>query len=1308
MGVPPAGDEGSIWHFADGPLEPPQLPLGMLVNGTNPHARRSRLVGMYSTSSVTRRHPNEFADIDQFMHMQRASRVRHGGAPAPDPSTHPLLAEAANRGTGQSSAPHPPRAPHSRRLLRARDLLGDPSEVAHGFLNMIHDLIGEDGYQMIEHIMARGGPSTDTVVELRAGNGQPISITHLTNHRGATRSTAQTGLRPSDSRALEAARQAQEFLPVPTSQRWLDEGKMTQGRNTTERLNALVNYVVVALLAEAREKETARKQEEEEIQRVAAATNDTEIEAERGQGDAETTHQQEPDSGSPSTPEELSGSKRHSSSESVHMDTDGTVPAPDVEMDDIGELVPAAPPATSSDVPAQSDTTEGSTHAPDQPGAASSPNNGEQRDGDAEASTSVNRVTVFVNGNPVDITDTGIDPTFLEALPDDMREDVINQHLRERRAAQPVVRPAESQISPEFLDALPPDIRAEILQQEQEGIDRARRERERAEGTNDAPAGPSDIDSASFLATLDPQLRDTVLMEQDDTFLQTLPSSLLAEASALLNGARVPRQASWRVRTTGAPTGNAPHPPKKPVVQRDAIQLLDKSDVATLIRLLFFPQVLRRNSLHKILVNLCENSKTRTDIFSLLLGILQDDPSDVVAVDKSFAQLSFRPTKVGPSSKTPTKSKSVELTTTNIQPQYPAENIPNLITHRSLEALTYIVTTNEFATQYFLSEQETLPSARRSSSKKGKGKEKQIPQAQLPLNLLLSLLDRKALLQSPPMMGAVALLLGSVTKPLAVLKEPASSPENSSEGKREKELNNSVGANPSESGAAGKYPPKSSQCDINHQSAFREVTAAVATQPPPVSSHTDDFSQKLRSDPPRIPSSSLRLIPNFLTAGECSGRTFQLALSLMQHLSCLPDIRCVIADELKLRAEGLGKNLQSDLEQLVQALKPVSDSEEVPSSILSRFSPASADQAKLLRVLKTIDFMFSPRSSSSAPPDLSDAQEEAGRQREAYKIYEGFNFAPLWTRLGDALSMVETKPNLDHIATVLLPLIESLMVVCKHVGTKIVASNPAASPLSPRNVSIPLDSAEDLFVSFTDAHRKVLNVMVRNNPSLMSGSFSLLVNNPKVLDFDNKRNYFNQQLHRRTGPREHHTTLQLNVRRPHVFEDSYQYLHRKTGDQIKYGKLNVRFYNEEGVDAGGVTREWFQILARQMFNPDYALFQPCAGDKLTYQPNRASAINPEHLLFFKFVGRIIGKAIYDGRLLDAYFARSLYRQILGKPVDYRDVEWVDPEYYNSLCWILENDPTPLEMNFTVEAEEVSQSLLRYPKTQSDILSVRST
>jgi E3 ubiquitin-protein ligase HUWE1 len=441
--------------------------------------------------------------------------------------------------------------------------------------------------------------------------------------------------------------------------------------------------------------------------------------------------------------------------------------------------------------------------------------------------------------------------------------------------------------------------------------------------------------------------------------------------------------------------------------------------------------------------------------------------------------------------------------------------------------------------------------------------------------------------------------------------------------------------------------------------------------------------KSLMSNPPQIPNSALKLIVNILTIGECSGRTFQQSLALIQHLSCIPDARDIIAQELKGKAQEFGQSLFSDLDELAIALQSTQDN-LLLSSVASKFSPASSDQAKLLRVLKTIDYMYSPKPAET---------QDGGDEEKVQGIYESFRFTPLWRRLGDCLAMIEQNLETDHIATVLLPLIEALMVVCKYVGSKTPitgASRALRASASPRSPTTPREAMEDLFVTFTDGHRKILNLMVRNNPSLMSGSFSLLVHNPRVLDFDNKRNYFNQQLHRRPhGGREHHGTLQLSVRRARVFEDSFQYIHRKSGDQIKYGKLSIRFFDEEGVDAGGVTREWFQILARQMFDPNNALFQPCAADRLTYQPNKNSWVNPEHLSFFKFVGRVIGKAIYDGRLLDAYFARSLYRQLLGKPVDYKDVEWVDPEYYNSLCWILENDPTPLDLTFSVEADEVS-------------------
>jgi E3 ubiquitin-protein ligase HUWE1 len=70
------------------------------------------------------------------------------------------------------------------------------------------------------------------------------------------------------------------------------------------------------------------------------------------------------------------------------------------------------------------------------------------------------------------------------------------------------------------------------------------------------------------------------------------------------------------------------------------------------------------------------------------------------------------------------------------------------------------------------------------------------------------------------------------------------------------------------------------------------------------------------------------------------------------------------------------------------------------------------------------------------------------------------------------------------------------------------------------------------------------------------------------------------------------------------------------------------------------------------------------------------------------VGRIIGKAIYDGKLLDCYFTRSFYKFMLGIDVDWRDMEAVDPEFHKSLEWIMNNDITDvLDLTFSSEVKD---------------------
>lgn len=81
---------------------------------------------------------------------------------------------------------------------------------------------------------------------------------------------------------------------------------------------------------------------------------------------------------------------------------------------------------------------------------------------------------------------------------------------------------------------------------------------------------------------------------------------------------------------------------------------------------------------------------------------------------------------------------------------------------------------------------------------------------------------------------------------------------------------------------------------------------------------------------------------------------------------------------------------------------------------------------------------------------------------------------------------------------------------------------------------------------------------------------------------------------------------------------------------------------EEGQDAGGLLREWYVIISREIFNPMYALFTVSPGDRVTYMINSSSHCNPNHLCYYKFVGRVIGE------LLKFYLRIKQRKRIKGK------------------------------------------------------------
>ncbi|XP_011693188.1 PREDICTED: E3 ubiquitin-protein ligase NEDD4 isoform X3 [Wasmannia auropunctata] len=197
---------------------------------------------------------------------------------------------------------------------------------------------------------------------------------------------------------------------------------------------------------------------------------------------------------------------------------------------------------------------------------------------------------------------------------------------------------------------------------------------------------------------------------------------------------------------------------------------------------------------------------------------------------------------------------------------------------------------------------------------------------------------------------------------------------------------------------------------------------------------------------------------------------------------------------------------------------------------------------------------------------------------------------------------------------------------------------------------------------------------------------------PYSRDYKRKYEYLKSQLRK---PNNVPNKFEIKVGRNNILEDSYRIISSVNRVDILKTKLWVEFEGEVGLDYGGLAREWFFLLSKEMFNPYYGLFEYSATDNYTLQINPCSGVcNEEHLNYFKFIGRIAGMAVYHGKLLDAFFIRPFYKMMLGKPIDLKDMESVDSEYYNSLLWIKENDPSELELTFSLDEESFGHTSQR--------------
>ena len=167
----------------------------------------------------------------------------------------------------------------------------------------------------------------------------------------------------------------------------------------------------------------------------------------------------------------------------------------------------------------------------------------------------------------------------------------------------------------------------------------------------------------------------------------------------------------------------------------------------------------------------------------------------------------------------------------------------------------------------------------------------------------------------------------------------------------------------------------------------------------------------------------------------------------------------------------------------------------------------------------------------------------------------------------------------------------------------------------------------------------------------------------------------------------HASKLRLRVTRENVLADSFSHLRGVDGTLVASLPLSVQFDGEEGLDQGGVTREWMCLLMQAVLDPQVALFST-SNENYVYQINSNSHVNPEHLDYFNFLGKLLAKCICDGITTPfSHFTPDVYNVLLQRPTYFSDLQVIDADIYRSLQWILENNVDDLGLTFVADEEE---------------------
>ena len=112
-----------------------------------------------------------------------------------------------------------------------------------------------------------------------------------------------------------------------------------------------------------------------------------------------------------------------------------------------------------------------------------------------------------------------------------------------------------------------------------------------------------------------------------------------------------------------------------------------------------------------------------------------------------------------------------------------------------------------------------------------------------------------------------------------------------------------------------------------------------------------------------------------------------------------------------------------------------------------------------------------------------------------------------------------------------------------------------------------------------------------------------------------------------------------------LLAELFEYVKHADIDSLHVG-LFIEFKNEEATGPD-VIQEWFFLVCQAIFNPQNSLFIACSNDCLRCYPNPASKVEPVHLEYFGFTGKVTALALMHNIQVRIVFDHLLFLQLVG-------------------------------------------------------------